>query len=115
MLSTIKYTIRRLPKAYFNISWRLDIAVSVYNYSTVYEILNTLVLQLARRNMNSITKPKFAILLELKERKDDGDDVFESLHLQADFANMKMIQQELQKAIDEYNGVHCQRMRKYIN
>jgi len=36
-------------------------------------------------------------------------------HLQADYATMKLLQNELQKALDEMNSVHCQRISRYIS
>jgi len=38
-----------------------------------------------------------------------------SLHFQADYANMKNLQDELQKALDELAGVHANRLTKYIS
>ena len=37
-----------------------------------------------------------------------------SVHLQADYANMKNMQRELQAALDELSGTHCQRLTRYI-
>lgn len=38
-----------------------------------------------------------------------------SLHLQADLANMKNLQNQLQKMLQEVNGVHGQRLTRYIS
>ena len=38
-----------------------------------------------------------------------------SYHLQSDYANMKNLQTELQRALDELNGVHAQRLTRYIS
>ena len=42
-------------------------------------------------------------------------EAIKSLHLQADYANMKHLQTELQRALDELNGVHVQRLTRYIS
>jgi hypothetical protein len=39
----------------------------------------------------------------------------ESLHLEADYANMKNIQRELELALQQLNSAHCQRFAKYIS
>ena len=41
-----------------------------------------------------------------------GDSV--SLHLSADYANLKNLQTSLQTALDELEGVHAQRLSRYI-
>lgn len=38
-----------------------------------------------------------------------------SYHFQTDYANMKNLQSELQRALDDLNGVHAQRLTKYIS
>jgi hypothetical protein len=38
-----------------------------------------------------------------------------SLHLTASYANMKHLQCELEKALDELDGVHAQRLTRYIS
>ena len=40
---------------------------------------------------------------------------YQSVHLQADYAHMKLLQTELQRALDEMSGVHCQRISRYIS
>jgi hypothetical protein len=48
------------------------------------------------------------------EQSGSLDDKSKSFHLESDYANMKLLQIELQKAVDEYSSVHCQRLNKYI-
>jgi hypothetical protein len=43
-----------------------------------------------------------------------GEGEEESLHLQADYANLKHMQMELQRAMDELNSKHGQRITRYI-
>jgi len=38
-----------------------------------------------------------------------------SHHLQADHASMKLLEQELQRAVDELSSVHCQRINRYMS
>lgn len=40
---------------------------------------------------------------------------YRSCHLQADHATMKLLEQELQRAVDEVNSVHCQRISRYMS
>ncbi len=40
---------------------------------------------------------------------------YRSHHLQADHATMKLLEQELQRAVDEVNSVHCQRISRYMS
>jgi hypothetical protein len=63
-----------------------------------------------------VTEPKFQLRLDLQSPPagDSGAPQRQSLHLQADYANMKKLQTELQLAIDELGGVHCQRISRYI-
>jgi len=44
----------------------------------------------------------------------EGEEKTVSYNLQCDYANLKNIQRELQKAIDAYTGVHSQRITRYI-
>lgn len=38
-----------------------------------------------------------------------------SYHLQADHASMKLLEQELQRAVDEISSVHVQRINRYMS
>jgi hypothetical protein len=40
---------------------------------------------------------------------------YQSFHLQADHAALKLLEQELQRAVDEVNSVHCQRINRYLS
>jgi hypothetical protein len=44
----------------------------------------------------------------------DEDETTTSFHLQADYANLKNLYVELQKGLDELNGIHGQRLTRYI-
>jgi hypothetical protein len=39
----------------------------------------------------------------------------ESIYLQSDYANMNRLQNELQRALKEFESVHSQRIARYIN
>lgn len=71
---------------YENLSWRLDIEYS-------------------RRSMSQVMEPVFQIRLDTSS---------ESRHLQGDYRTMKLICSELQKAVDEFENVHCQRLMHYL-
>ena len=63
--------------------------------------------------MNS--EPKYLVRLDLVNNADVNDDTrTQSHHLEADYANMKMLQTELGKAVDEFQNTHCQRINRYI-
>lgn len=93
--------------SYYNLSWRLDV-------------------ELAKRNLSVTSDPKYLLRLDLINHAADTavvnrDDTaqpikpeYHSVLLQADYANMKLLQSELQRALDEMNNVHCQRISRYI-
>lgn len=80
--------------------------------------------QLSKRALLVTTEPTYQLRLDLI--KNDGKAVgngdqegvptenIASYNLQCDYANLKNIQNELQKAIDAYTGVHSQRITRYI-
>ena len=72
--------------------------------------------ELARRNMSVITQPKFLVRLDVFDARDgtSGQSREESMHLQADYANLKHMQQELQRAMDHLSSKHGQRITRYI-
>jgi hypothetical protein len=91
---------------YIDLTWRLD-------------------MELARRNSTIVTEPKFQLRLDVEEAnsKDNdqitssstSDNGIKSYHLQADYANLKRLQIELQKAISEVEGTHSLRIQKYLS
>ena len=80
---------------YKNLSWRLDT-------------------ELARRNMSSMTEPKYMLRLDVYDGGSEDKPKVKSMHLQADFANMKRLQTELQRALAELSAPHAQRLVRYI-
>jgi hypothetical protein len=96
-LNKLKGALAISKRRYKDFVWRLDV-------------------ELARRNMSVITQPKFMIRLDVYDAREGtsgkGEEV--SLHLQADYANLKHMQQELQHAIDDLNSKHGQRITRYI-
>eukprot|EP01041_Mallomonas_annulata_P005203 gene5203-10413_t len=82
---------------YSDFAWRLDI-------------------ELGRRHVAHLIRPVFQIRLDISQRVDnDSSEVnITSTHLQSDFSNMKRLLTELEKAVDEMEGVHCQRLMHYI-
>jgi hypothetical protein len=85
--------------------------------------------QLAKRNMHVMSEPKYLVRLDLVNNAiaaDEGSSTsrsaviasankYQSYHLQADHAAMKLLEQELQRAVDEVNSVHCQRINRYLS
>jgi hypothetical protein len=81
-----------------HLSWRLDV-------------------ELARRNVQGMTEPKFQLRLDVRTPSNAtafSDHTTESMHLQSDYANLKRIQDELQLAVSEHSSTHCQRIARYI-
>jgi hypothetical protein len=68
--------------------------------------------QIARRNISNITEPKFMLRLDVGQA--NTPEVVDSIHLQADYGNMKRLHTELQRALNEMQGVHAQRLSRYI-
>ena len=77
-----------LPE-YANLDWRID-------------------MELGRRTVQHDATPIFMLRLELRETE------VESQVLQADFANMKRLQKELETAVAEAKTAHSQRFQRYI-
>ena len=96
-LSNLKGALAISKRRYKDFVWRLDV-------------------ELGRRNMSVITQPKYMVRLDVYNAREgasgEGDE--ESLHLQADFANLKHMQMELQRAMDDLASKHGQRITRYI-
>lgn len=82
--------------------------------------------QLSKRSLHVTSNPRYLLRLDLvnntcaaatevDSRLLDTDTTFKSIHLQADHANMKRLECELQRAVDEANTVHCQRINRYLS
>lgn len=84
--------------SYKDFHWRLDI-------------------ELSKRSLTQTTEPSYQIRLDLENTTISHDDPSRTkvYHLQTDYANLKLLQQELQRAIDENAGVHSQRISRYIS
>ena len=96
-LINLKGALAISTRRYKDFVWRLDV-------------------ELARRNMNVITQPKYSVRFDFYDPLEgaSGKAKIESLHLQADYANLKHMQLELQRAMDELESKHGQRFSKYI-
>jgi hypothetical protein len=71
---------------------------------------------LSKRSLTVTTEPTYQIRLDLtNDVAANADDKLKTFHLQTDYANLKLIQNELQRAIDENSGVHSQRISRYIS
>ena len=61
----------------------------------------------------TVSGPKFMLRLDVTSGDHVGDT--RSFHLQTDYANMKLMESELQRAVDEVNSVHAQRINRYLS
>ncbi len=96
-LNNLKGALAISKRRYKDFVWRLDV-------------------ELGRRNVTVLTQPKFMVRLDVYNARAgaSGEGEEESLHLQADYANLKHMQMELQRAMDELNSKHGQRITRYI-
>lgn len=96
-LNNLKGALAISKRRYKDFVWRLDV-------------------ELARRNMTVITQPKFLVRLDVYDAREgtSGKGEEESLHLEADYANLKHMQQELQRAMDDLASKHGSRITRYI-
>lgn len=83
-------------RRYKDLTWRLD-------------------MELARRNVSVMTEPKFMLRLDvMTPGTGESPPKLERHHLQSDFANLKRLQGELQRAVAELSAPHAQRLVRYI-
>jgi hypothetical protein len=68
-----------------------------------------------RLDLRHITSAAPQITQNIAESNNANPDKIVSYTLQCDYANLKNIQQELQKAVDSFSGVHSQRITRYIS
>jgi len=96
-LNNLKGALAISKRRYKDFVWRLDV-------------------ELGRRNMSAITEPKYMVRLDVYNARTgaSGEGEEESLHLQADYANLKHMQMELQRAMDDLASKHGQRITRYI-
>lgn len=96
--------------------------------------------QLAKRSLQVTSEPRYLLRVDLVNKaaaaaaaegsesertgaQEEGhssssqgwEKKYRSHHLQADHATMKLLEQELQRAVDEVNSVHCQRISRYMS
>lgn len=118
-IAQLKQSFSANKASYQGLAWRLDV-------------------ELGRRNMHVLAEPTYMVRLDLKQpsnsqpqpstatSQEDNDghttphtaaasSTVQSYHLQADYANMKKLQDELQRAVDSLNSAHCQRLSRYIS
>lgn len=74
--------------------------------------------------MHVMSEPKYLLRLDLADGAASALAAEESAgaaggrvsyHLQADHSNMKLLEQELQRAVDEISSVHVQRINRYMS
>lgn len=98
-MANIKGALDIAHQRFEHLSWRLD-------------------MELARRNVQGMTEPKFQLRLDVRtpqsSSSSSSSSTIESIHLQSDYANLKRVQDELQLAVSEHSSTHCQRIARYI-
>jgi len=96
-LKEMKGALAMSKRRYKQLTWRLDV-------------------ELARRNLTQLTEPKYMIRLDVYDPRDGllEKPKVESFSLQSDFANLKRVQTELQRALAELAAPHAQRLVRYI-
>ena len=62
--------------------------------------------------MASTIQPSY--LMRMDFSSDKSDNGIEAIHMQASYANLKNLQRELQQALNDLQGVHAQRLTRYI-
>ena len=111
-IAQLKRSLSVNQDSFHDLAWRLDVEV-------------------ARRNMHVMATPVYMLRLDLNPSRDHQHHIsttettevnppsvsssLVSLHLQADYANMKQMQTELQRAVDSLQSAHCQRLSRYIS
>ena len=116
-IAQLKRSLSVNQNSFHDLAWRLDVEV-------------------ARRNMHVMATPVYMLRLDMTPSRDHqqhnlntNETIIDStvdnsqttmssivsLHLQADYANMKQMQTELQRAIDTLESAHCQRLSRYIS
>ncbi len=119
-IASLKQSFGANKASYHDLAWRLDV-------------------ELGRRNMHVLAEPVYMVRLDLKpaqgtthtstslpadnQQPADPDSTntpqaptgVHSYHLQVDYAGMKKLQDELQRAVDSLNSAHCQRLSRYIS
>ena len=115
-IAQLKRSLSVNQDSFHDLAWRLDVEV-------------------ARRNMHVMATPVYMLRLDLTPSRDHHHHISNtstanettadnppavsssliSLHLQADYANMKQMQTELQRAVDALQSAHCQRLSRYIS
>ena len=95
--TSIKKRLLVSHRRYVNLTWRIDVEV-------------------ARRNMNKVVEPRYLLRVDVDESTLPSSKAsVRSYNLQADYANLKKMQLELQRAVDEQGGAHSQRVQKYLS
>lgn len=117
VLASLKNSMTISFMQYKKFSWRLDVEVITNQKFTINIKLNfrfCCFSQLGRRNIHTMTSPKFLLRLDLENSGSSSLNAAQSVHIQSDFANLKRLQAELQSAVDEISSVHSQRISRYI-
>ena len=94
--TSIKKRLLVSHRRYVDLTWRID-------------------MEIARRNMHKVVEPKYLLRVDVDESTVPCSKTnVRSYNLQADYANLKKMQVELQRAVDEQAGAHSQRVQKYL-
>jgi COMM domain len=125
-LAQLKSSFNVNKYAFHDMSWRLDVEMARRNMRVMAEPRYKIRLDLSAPTtaVSSQAASTDATTTTTGNNDDsssssDGTPVapaaqIASLHLQADYANMKKLETELQSALDTLNSAHCQRFVRYI-
>lgn len=64
-----------------------------------------------------MTEPKFLLRIGVtvpEKMVKEGPQVVKSINLQSDYANLKNVQLELERALSDLSGTHSSRLTRYI-
>lgn len=86
----------------------------IYIIIIIIIIIIYLFYKLSKRTLRETIEPIFQIRLDLEGTSSDNS-TLNSHHLECDIPTLKFINEELQRAVDEYKGVHSQRISKYFS
>jgi len=91
-----------------------SLGISCFSYKSLAWRLEV---ELASRNCQSRLTPRYLLRLDLTDHtlKQQDPRKERSFHLQASHGALKGILVELQRAADEMQGMHCQRIQRYLS
>jgi hypothetical protein len=128
-IASLKQSFSANKASYHDLAWRLDVELGRRNMHVLAEPVYMVRLDLkpAKGTTNSTNSTNNSTNNSTSASHQPADPTdpantpqqaptgVHSYHLQADYANMKKLQDELQRAVDSLNSAHCQRLSRYIS